>query len=401
MSDVKFSFLKSELAERKLRKSVITYVMKNVMKTILQILTLTTLTTLNVFGQNKLPRNLKQVVKYLDKECSENVKNEIKTIHEDSLIYCVYPFAKNEPNKNYKTIFNWTSSENGNPKLTKYIEKKGIYNYHSEVLLYSLRKYLTNGKINEKDILNKFLLKQKDSEEKDKIKFITDTINGIYIPKNLEDCFVQINSIWCDSIKIKVKNWSEDEFTGKVHLGFGMWMRNNWRLWGGSRLSKYFNDIGIYHPDDMTGIILDSYHRHLNNKEIKLEEQIKYYQDYWENSKKEELKRNQEKFSKYKIGDTLEFNYNKGYISKEQEDKYDDDICVAKGIVTERNEKDFFIKVKIIETCDKKGIIYFDNDGHRIYDPKTKRWCNPPKRIIKKVKVNKEQWFEYKDWETI
>jgi hypothetical protein len=217
----------------------------------------------------------------------------------------------------------------------------------------------------------------------------------------LEDCFEQINSFWNDSTKIQVKTWEEREFIGKVHLGFGMWIRNNWRLWSGSRLSKYFNEMEIYHPDDMSGIILVSYHRHLNNKEIKLEEQIRYYQDYWESSKKTELKRKEEEFSEYKIGDTLEFNYDKGFVSQEQEDKYDDDICIAKGIVTELNEKDFLIKVKIIETCDKKGIIYFDNDVHRIYDPKTKRWSNPPKRIIKKVKVNKEQWFEYKDWETL
>jgi hypothetical protein len=371
------------------------------MRKILQILTLTLLTSLNLFGQNKLPKNLKLAVKYLDKDCSDIVKNEIKTIKEDSLIYSVYPFAKVEPYKNYKTIFNWTSSENGNPKLTKYVENKGIYDYHSEVLLYSLRQYLKNGKINDKEILNKFFLKQKNAEEKDKIKFTTDTINGIYIPKDLEECFVQISSFWNDSTKIQVKNWEEKEFAGKVHLGFGMWIRNNWRLWGGSRLSKYFNDLGIYHPDDMSGIILDSYHRHLNNKEIKLEEQIKYYKDYWENSKKEELSRKQKEFSEYKIGDTLEFNYNKGFVSKEQEEKYDDDICIAKGIVTERNEKDFLIKVKIIESCDKKGIIYYDNDGYKIYDSKTKRWSKPLKRVIKKVKKNKEQWFEYKDWETL
>ena len=57
------------------------------------------------------------------------------------------------------------------------------------------------------------------------------------------------------------------------------------------------------------------------------------------------------------MGDTLRFNYNKGFVSEEQKDKYDDDLCIAKGIITERNEKDFLIKVKIIEACDKKGII--------------------------------------------
>lgn len=63
--------------------------------------------------------------------------------------------------------------------------------------------------------------------------------------------------MFADSIKIKIRALTEDEFSGKFHFGFGMWLRNNWDLWKGSRLSKYFNSIGVYHPDDMTGIIFD------------------------------------------------------------------------------------------------------------------------------------------------
>lgn len=63
-------------------------------------------------------------------------------------------------------------------------------------------------------------------------------------------------------------------------------MRNNWGLWSGSRLAKYFNEMGIFHPDDMSGIILTSFHRHLNGKDLQLDQQIKYYQEYWEREKK-------------------------------------------------------------------------------------------------------------------
>lgn len=369
------------------------------MKTLLQILLLTFLATLNLFAQNRLPNNLKQAVLYLDKECPDDVKTKIKTVGEDSLGYAVYPFAEEEPYKSYETIFNWTGSQNGNPQFKRYLDKKGIYNYQFEILLDAFQKKLQNGKIKEKEIINKFVDKEKKLEEKQKIKYDTDTINGVYIPKDLADCFAQINSFWDDSTKMQVKNLEEREFTSKVHLGFGMWIRNNWQLWGGSRLSKYFNDLGIFHPDDMSGIILVSYHRHLNNQEPNLEAQIQYYQDYWQKRETVRSGRKQNEFSKYKLGDTLEFNYNKGYVSKEQEDKYDNDACIAKGVVTERNEKDFLIKVKIIEACDRKGIIYYDNDGQRIYSSKTGRWSDPPKRIIKKVKKNKAQWFGYADWQ--
>lgn len=43
-------------------------------------------------------------------------------------------------------------------------------------------------------------------------------------------------------------------------MGLGMWMRNNWRLWAGSRLQKYFLVRGIRHPDDMSGVILEYYY---------------------------------------------------------------------------------------------------------------------------------------------
>jgi hypothetical protein len=36
-------------------------------------------------------------------------------------------------------------------------------------------------------------------------------------------------------------------------------MRNNWGLWGGSRLQKYFTEKGVGHPDEMSSVILFFY----------------------------------------------------------------------------------------------------------------------------------------------
>ena len=112
-----------------------------------------------------------------------------------------------------------------------------------------------------------------------------DSIEGVYIPIDLNDCFKQLDSFWADSIKIQIREMSEDEFTAKSHFGIGLWMRNNWRLFGGSRLSKYFIDLSIFHPDDMSGIVLTSYHRYLLGQDIKLEEQVSYYKEYWKKNK--------------------------------------------------------------------------------------------------------------------
>lgn len=103
-----------------------------------------------------------------------------------------------------------------------------------------------------------------------------------YIPKDLDDCFVQLKELLKPEDIEKMKGGAEDDMI-EYHFGLGMWMRNNWGLWGGSRLAEWFNARGVQHPDDMSGIILDSFWRHLNEKPVKLDEQVKYYQDYWKN----------------------------------------------------------------------------------------------------------------------
>lgn len=115
----------------------------------------------------------------------------------------------------------------------------------------------------------------------------------VYIPKNLEECFIELKKILPKEELEKFKNMPEEKAVSGTHHGLGMWIRNNWHLWGGqtvSPLAKYFNDMGIRHPDDMSGIILTSFHRHLNNKDIKLEEQRKFYKDYWEKVRQKEIK---------------------------------------------------------------------------------------------------------------
>lgn len=156
----------------------------------------------------------------------------------------------------------------------------------------------------------------------------------VYIPIDLDDCLRQLDSMFADSIKLKIKVLTEDEFSGRYHLGFGMWMRNNWGLWKGSRLSKYFNSLGVYHPDDMTGIIFDSYHRQLTGHELNPNEQIKYYQGYWEKAKQDDLEKKKKEFGNYNISDTVTFNYKNGFVSKDQEKKYDYYECYAQGVVT-------------------------------------------------------------------
>ena len=116
--------------------------------------------------------------------------------------------------------------------------------------------------------------------EQPEINDSVDKEEGIYVPKDLDDCFIQLKTLLKPEDIERMKNGTEDDMS-LYHMGLGTGLRNDWGLWGDSRLAKWFNAQGITHPDDMSGIILDSFWRHLNSKPIKLEEQVKYYQDYW------------------------------------------------------------------------------------------------------------------------
>jgi hypothetical protein len=103
---------------------------------------------------------------------------------------------------------------------------------------------------------------------------------NVYIPSSLEDSFQELKRMLNPEL-IKKMQQNPEEQMAEYHMGLGLWMRNNWGLWRGSRLKTYFNGIGIFHPDDMSGIILDSFWRYLNSKSINLNEQVAYYQQYW------------------------------------------------------------------------------------------------------------------------
>jgi hypothetical protein len=76
--------------------------------------------------------------------------------------------------------------------------------------------------------------------------------------------------------KIKTEDMAE------YYFGLGMWMRNNWGLWGSSRLAKYFNQLGVYDPEAMSSIILSSFQNRLNGRPLGVEEQIAEFKQYWQ-----------------------------------------------------------------------------------------------------------------------
>lgn len=216
------------------------------------------------------PRSIEKAIKILDKNCSDSLKLKICSTETEGLPKLFYPWDGEN-----KTLLEFTSHDKI-LRYQKYYKKLGI-NYRLNIQLITLSAYklhLKGKPIKHDSLINVYKPIDQKWKYEDENRKIVDSIRGVYIPFNLEDCFKQIDLFWNDSTKTKVKNWTEEDFSVKTHHGFGTWIRNNWQLWAGSRLSYFFHEKGVHHPDSMSWIILVSYHRYLNGKEINLEEQI-------------------------------------------------------------------------------------------------------------------------------
>lgn len=102
---------------------------------------------------------------------------------------------------------------------------------------------------------------------------------GVYIPKDLTDCFIQLNRLIDNKSKQKFKYALEEEVTRKLHFSLGRWMIYNWNFYEGSRLSHYLNGLGLSHPEDMAHFIMVTYHRNLNKKELNVKELLTSFRE--------------------------------------------------------------------------------------------------------------------------
>ena len=101
-------------------------------------------------------------------------------------------------------------------------------------------------------------------------------------PRNLAESVRALDYVITPEQKKIYEGWSEDKFVNGLHHNLGRWLRNNWELWDENKeLHKHFKSLGIWHADDMSGIILTTYYRKIHNLLPKLDEQIQHYKKYW------------------------------------------------------------------------------------------------------------------------
>ena len=221
------------------------------------------------FGQTKkkpsvhdlsIPKTLKECFILLDKTLPDDEINLAKILPEDSIYY-------NSAFKYGTDFFHAWKLYDGS-RLTQYFNKLGLYGSHPiyNTILISYHRYLNKDSIKLDEQINKYKAVQKREKDEYLAKLDKDTVNGIYIPKDLPDCFKQLDKMLSVKDKAIIKNLKNKQETIQFHHSLGMTLRNSWGLWGGSRLQKYFLDKQINHPDGMSSLILEYYFDWLNNK---------------------------------------------------------------------------------------------------------------------------------------
>lgn len=75
--------------------------------------------------------------------------------------------------------------------LFTYLNSKGIHNFKKDVIVEYYKLQLSDAYVKEDSLLKVFKLKESKLKKEIKQRMNADTLAGIYIPKNLDDCFVQ------------------------------------------------------------------------------------------------------------------------------------------------------------------------------------------------------------------
>jgi hypothetical protein len=138
-------------------------------------------------------------------------------------------------------------------------------------------------------------------EEKYQWRLRQEILYGVYIPKDVNEAFLELNKKMDEASKTKFRAMTEQEAASKLLFN---WITHNWGLYDGSRLTKYMNDLGIFAPDDMAGFLIIAYHRSLNKKPLEIKELVKTFQDKAAQRKKERMERGKVIFEKTEKRDT-------------------------------------------------------------------------------------------------
>lgn len=120
---------------------------------------------------------------------------------------------------------------------------------------------------------------EKEFERQYQERIQKDRLNGIYIPKNLDEALTQLDKLISPESQKIIIGIPEDTVCLLMHHRLGQWMIDNWSFYEGSRLSNYLHSAGVTYPDDMADFLILAYHKHLHQKPVVIKDLATYFRE--------------------------------------------------------------------------------------------------------------------------
>jgi hypothetical protein len=107
------------------------------------------------------------------------------------------------------------------------------------------------------------------------------------IPTTLAEAYAALERMLSPETLAEIDAMASEDDMIQYHMGLGTGLRNSWGLWHGSALAKHLQELGFTHPDDMSGVILETFWCKRHGQPFRLEERAAAYKKFAEIEKKE------------------------------------------------------------------------------------------------------------------
>jgi hypothetical protein len=114
------------------------------------------------------------------------------------------------------------------------------------------------------------------------------------IPQTLAEAHTALERLFTAEELAEIDRMKSEAEMVKYHFSLGMSIRNSWGLRRGSPLAKHLHELGFIHPDDMSGVVLETFWCKRHQQPFRLKEKAQVCRAFWEavqKADKEEAKR--------------------------------------------------------------------------------------------------------------